>query len=158
MKAISPMIAVVLLIAFTVAVGGLLSVWFSTLTSSQTQTVSSDSEAQVKCASNSLTVSEVRYPSSGSPRIVNVTLTSAGSQVMKNVTITVVGGGASTNSIKYFNASGDDMVPGTAFATSINTTGGAVLPPDLVSVTSFCLNRYTVSGSCKSGDPCMKPA
>ncbi len=158
MKAISPMIAVVLLIAFTVAVGGLLSVWFASLTTSQTSTISSGSEALAKCASSSLAISEVRYPSSGSPRLVNVTLTSSGSQNLKNITITVVGGGASTNSVVFFNASGDDMIPGTAFATSISTTGGASLPPELVSANAFCQTKYTLSGSCKAGEPCMKPA
>jgi flagellin-like protein len=39
MKAISPMIATVLLIGFTIAVGAILSLWFTTFTRTQTATI-----------------------------------------------------------------------------------------------------------------------
>lgn len=158
MKGISPLIASILLIAFTVAVGGLLSVWFSTLTSSQTQTVQSSSESLAKCSSTSLSINEVRYVASGSSRIVNVTLSSSGTQSTKNVTISITGGGGTTNSIKFFNATADDFLPGAIFATSINTTGGALVPPEIVSVSAMCQGQYAIASSCKSGDACMKPS
>jgi flagellin-like protein len=41
-KAISPMVATVLLIGFTIAVGAILSVWFTTFTRTQTATVSGE--------------------------------------------------------------------------------------------------------------------
>jgi flagellin-like protein len=54
-KAISPMVATVLLIGFTIAVGAILSVWFTTFTRTQTATVSGEagcSGAYVKIFSN----------------------------------------------------------------------------------------------------------
>lgn len=157
MKAISPMIAVVLLIAFTVAIGGLVSVWFSNLTSSQTATVQSSAESLANCAASTLTVSEVRWGTTGTSRLVNVTVHSGGEENLKNVSITVVGLGGAISSPKFFNATGDDMTPGQFYATSMNVTSNVSgLPPELVSVTGVCKNSYSVRGECKSGDACMK--
>ncbi len=49
-KGISPMVATVLLIAFTVAVGGIVSVWMTGFTTSTTGSVESASTNQTKCA------------------------------------------------------------------------------------------------------------
>lgn len=157
MKGISPLIATILLIAFTVAVGGLLSVWFSSLTTSQTQTVQAGSDALANCATTSLSITDVRYVASGSSRIVNVTIASSGNQNLKNLTFVIAGGGAVTNSIKYYNSSGDDFTPGSIFATSIDTTGGASVPPELVSVSAICQGRLSKETTCKAGESCMKP-
>jgi len=158
MKGISPFVAAILLIALTVAVGGLLAVWFSTLTSSQTQTVSASSEQLAKCASSSLTINEVRYSSTGASSLVNVTTSAGGSQYMKNITISISGGGATSNSIKYYNATGNDLPPGGVFAASVNTSGGALVPPEIVSVSGICQGQYAISTSCKAGESCMKPS
>ena len=155
MKAISPMIAVVLLIAFTVAVGGLLSVWFTTITTSQTSTVQASGESLGKCAQNSLDIESVKYPSSLSPRIVNVTVASVGTQSVKNLTITVVSSGGTATSIKFFNATGDDMSAGTVFATTINASN-ITLPPELVKVNAFCQGR-SIAAECAAGQDCMNP-
>lgn len=157
MKAISPMIAVVLLIAFTVAIGGLVSVWLSTLTSSQTGTIQVSAENLAKCASSTLAASEVRWASPGTSRIVNVTITSGGTENLKNITITVAGPGGSTNSPKFFNGTGDDLIPGLTYATSMNVTANvSLLPPELVSVTGICQGSFAVRGECKAGEKCMK--
>lgn len=156
-KGISPFIATVLLIAFTVAIGALISVWFTNVTSSQTQTVQSGSDALSKCASTSMTVNEVRYAGNGSSSLVNVTVSSSGTQSLKNVTISVTGGGATTTSQKFFNATGNDFLAGTYFATSMNTSGGASLPPEIVSVSGLCQGQQAIVATCKTGDSCMKP-
>lgn len=159
MKGISPFIAVVLLIAFTVAIGGILSVWFSTITTSQTATVQSSSDALAKCSSTAISISDVRYNTSAAatPKMVNVTFSSSGNQNLKNVTITVTGGGSATVSRQYFNATGDDLLPGGVFATTVNTTA-ATIPPEQVIVNALCQSQYAISNVCKSGEPCMKPA
>ncbi len=157
MKAISPMIAVVLLIAFSVAIGGLVSVWFSTLTSTQTGIVQSGAENLAKCATSTLAVDEVRWLATGSSRTVNVTVSSGGLENLKNITITVTGPGGSTNSPKFFNGTGDDFIPGSTYATSINVTANvSALPPELVSVTGICQNSFAIRGECKAGEKCMK--
>jgi flagellin-like protein len=158
MKGISPFVAAILLIALTVAVGGLLAVWFSTVTSSQTQTVSASAGQLAKCASSSLTINEVRYSSDGTSSLVNVTTSSAGSQSLKNITISISGGGATSNSIRYYNASGEELPPGGVISASIDTTGGALVPPEIVSVSGICQGQYAISTSCKSGESCMRPS
>lgn len=156
MKAITPFISIVLLIAFTVAVGAVISVWFTTITTTQTSTVQSSSDALAKCASTSLTISEVRFAAAGTPKRVNVTLSSAGNENLKNVTVTVVGGGAVTTTQRFFNATGDDLTPGVLFATSVDATN-VTLPPEQVSANAFCQNQYAITATCKSGEPCMIP-
>ena len=59
LKAISPMIAVILLIAFTVAIGGILSVWLTSVTQTQTSTAGSYATKVSKCAGVSLAIKNV---------------------------------------------------------------------------------------------------
>jgi flagellin-like protein len=75
MKGISPMIAIILLIAFTVAVGGILSVWFSTTTTSQTGITGSAATNYTKCGGVGLSIQSasstlIRY---ANPSIQNIT-------------------------------------------------------------------------------------
>jgi flagellin-like protein len=56
MKGISPMIAVILLIAFTVAVGGILSVWFSTTTTSQTGITGAAATNYTRCGGAAINI------------------------------------------------------------------------------------------------------
>jgi flagellin-like protein len=60
-KGISPMIATVLLIAFTVAVAGIISVWVTTFTSSTTSTVSEKAEGELYCVYGGISVSSMKY-------------------------------------------------------------------------------------------------
>jgi flagellin-like protein len=60
MKAISPMVATVLLVGFTIAVGAILSLWFTTFTRTQTATITSSAACHggnVKVFSNVTTMS-----------------------------------------------------------------------------------------------------
>ena len=59
LKAISPMIAVILLIAFTVAIGGILSVWLTGLQQQQTTATGEYAEKVAKCASVSLSLTNI---------------------------------------------------------------------------------------------------
>lgn len=60
-KGISPMIATVLLIAFTVAVGGLISVWITGFTSTTTEEVGKQSETEIYCSYGGISVSSLSY-------------------------------------------------------------------------------------------------
>ncbi len=163
MKAISPMIAIILLIAFVVAIGGLIAVWFSGLTSSQTVTVETGASSLTKCATSTLEVISVRFPAGATSNItqalVNVTIRSGGTENLKNITISVSGSdGRSQNSIKYFNSTGDEFSSGSSFSASINVTNNVTLPPALVTVSGVCQNERTIIGECASGQTfCMKP-
>ena len=60
MKAISPMVAIILLIAFTVAIGGILSVWFPGLIRILTGPAEAAGEKVARCAAVWVRVEEVR--------------------------------------------------------------------------------------------------
>ena len=150
MKAISPMIAVILLIAFTVAIGGILSVWLSGLVSTQTSTVSSGSDKQIKCAGSALRISEVRYPSSPTSGrgSVNVSVIyDTGTEVLSNISVEVSGKGIVDSA-----TSTGTVVPGEGRALTFT----ANFPPDLVSARGLCQSNVPVVAECKSGQPCMK--
>jgi len=150
----SPFISTILLIALTVGVGSILALWFTSLTGNQTESVSASSDSVSKCAGTSLSIEQVRYPSDASTGRVNVTISSSGGQEMENLTITVAGGGASTTTQKFFNST--PMAPGQSFATSIDVTGGALLPPEIVTATALCDDTQPKRDDCKAGDACMK--
>lgn len=161
MKAISPMIAVVLLIAFVVAIGGLVAVWFSTLTGTQTGTVQSGVTSLTKCATSTLTLSAVRFPAGATSNVtqalLNITVVAGGTEPLKNLTFSIAAKGSSQASIKYFNATGDDLLPGLTFSASVNVTNNVTLPPETVTSSAICQSVIAVSDECKTGEPCMKP-
>lgn len=59
MKGISPLIATVLLIAFTVAVGGILSVWLTTFSRTSTDIIGSQSSTQLTCSYGGISLSNL---------------------------------------------------------------------------------------------------
>lgn len=157
MKGISPVIATILLVGITVGVIIIVNIWFPSLIGSQTETIESSSQQFTRCASTTIDLVEVRYPASGSPKLINVTISTSGSQNLKNVTVSIAGGGASVTSIKYYNATGDDLVPGVSFSAAVNATN-TTLPPELVTVSATCQGAFVLSDSCSAGQTCMKPS
>jgi len=89
MKGISPMVATVLLLAFTIAVGGIISVWLTGMTRTQTAGVTTSAQ----CASTRLDVTAKPYSAGG----LIITYTNLGPEVVypKNITVTC---GTVTNS------------------------------------------------------------
>jgi flagellin-like protein len=59
MKGISPLIATVLLIAFTLSVAGLLGGWFSGLTKTQTETIEKSSGETMNCTGSLVSIVDV---------------------------------------------------------------------------------------------------
>lgn len=59
MKGISPLIAAVLLIAFTVAIATLVAGWFSTLAGGTTEKVTNTTDLAVDCSAASINIKEV---------------------------------------------------------------------------------------------------
>ncbi len=165
MKGVSPMIAVVLLIAFTVAIGGIISLWLTSLTSTTTSSVSSSAEKQIKCASSTMTIKEVRYSTAST--IVNVTVAhETGTEKLYNLSIDVTGGGATSSNMTtaatgsrttYFNTTADPFEQGESASVSINTViGGATVPPEYIRARAYCQSDVPVVAECKSGQTCMK--
>ncbi len=146
------MIAVVLLIAFTVAVGGILSVWLSTLSTTQTTIVSSGTEKQVRCAASSISILEVRYPSGTSGCVapyncVNVTVRyDSGVEALSNITVEVSARGSINSSTSTARFS-----PGESRVVSLI----ANYPPEVASARGFCQDSVSITAECKAGQPCM---
>lgn len=135
-KGISPMIAVVLLIAFTVAVGGIMSVWMTSFTTSTTGSVDSAATNQTRCSGTYIDVISVSSSA--------VIITAKGSQSMYDISCYTDIGGNVTNITSV------DLAPGASFA-AIWERGDA----GSVICTGTCLN-IGKTGECKSGQSCWK--
>ena len=143
MKGISAMIATVLLIAFTVAVGGILSVWFTSFTRTSTASVENASVDQTKCSGT----------------YIDIVL------VDTNTTVIANRGSQTITGIVCYSGNGSSwglgsLSPGASNATqgwNINGTGGSYAAGfgTVMSCSGKCLT-IGVTGSCKSGDSCWK--
>jgi len=88
MKGISPMLAVILLIAFTVAVGGLLSVWMISMTRTQTGVAGAGAEKLIACSKSVLDIGRVVSTETNRNDTFNVeVIYYAGSEDLYNFTI-----------------------------------------------------------------------
>jgi len=139
-KGISPMIAVVLLVAFTVAVGGILSLWLTSYSTTTQESVGNATTDQIKCSGSRLdiTVENATF------QIVNPS-----TQLIKNVICYSSNGtdwqlgdisSASINASSWHNTQSQDGEYSTVHGSSIQCSG-------------LCLT-IGVSGECRSGQSC----
>jgi flagellin-like protein len=155
MKGISAIIASVLLIAFTVAVGGILSVWSTTLTTTQTQTVGNQTGGQIVC-SPAIIIDQVNLPSINTVGLLgvaglgalNVTFHNAGNQPITNVNVDVRNGSSMVSSLYGTLAGGDSGWK------SVNGILGNIT--DSVRVRGLCTNSIVVSDDCNPSKKCWK--
>ncbi|MEM5766043.1 MAG: archaellin/type IV pilin N-terminal domain-containing protein [Candidatus Aenigmatarchaeota archaeon] len=131
-KAVSPMIATILLIAFTVAVGGIISVWLTTYTRTTGASVSTATEDQIKCSGT--------YPYIYSVTGTAIFVTNPGSENITNITC-LAGDGSNLGSVS-------DLTPG-ALASKLWTRGSNTS----VICTGKC-RSIGVSGECRTGQTC----
>lgn len=134
-KGISPMVATVLLIAFTVAVGGIVSVWLTGFTNDTTGSVESASSNQTKCAGifiDIISVSETSF------MIMN-----PGAQAINDISCYSGNGTLITSDTIGLSAGGINSTFWTRNDSSSIICGGT------------CLN-IGVSGECKTGQTCWK--
>ena len=130
------MIATVLLIAFTVAVGGILSLWLTGYATTTTSSVEAATTNQTKCVGTYIDVISVDAGA--------VLITNRGSQTISNVNC-FVGNGTNLTSVAVASlASGAGNIG--------NWTRGAQTS---VLCTGSCLG-IGVTGQCKSGQSCWK--
>jgi hypothetical protein len=158
------MIAIVLLIAFTVAVGGILSVWLTTLTSTQTTTTGSAAEKQILCARSVLQISEVTSNLSSSDYSNVTVIYEYGTENLYNFSITFVDNArnsATTNNTltpQYNNSAGQYLSPGMMIVWQVTPAHGLSLGGSSlysVRVRALCQEDYPISSECKSGQSCM---
>jgi flagellin-like protein len=99
-KAVSDMIATVLLIAFTVAVAGIVSVWITGFTSDSTGQVSDETTRQLYCAYAGVSVSSLSYCGGYFSGVV----TNTNMKDIGNITLQIIFDNSSSQTIKL-NAS-----------------------------------------------------
>ena len=139
-KGISEMIAVVLLIAFTVAVGGIVSIWLTGFMSITQESVEASSTNQTKCAGTYIDV--ISVTSSG------VIITNRGSQDISTIQCYTSDGTAIPQ---------DEPSPGfggLSSGVSNSTTWGRGGNTSILCA-GKCIS-IGVTGECKSGQGCWK--
>jgi hypothetical protein len=157
MKAVSPFIATVLLIAFTIGVAGIVGTFIYRMVSTQSGETSSSSDKQVKCGSSVLEINEVKTDSDFSP--VNVTFTYInGNENLYNFTVYIIDTSThsiySTSTLPPSYTQSSPLLPGRQTFWSIGTSGlsGGLFS---VRIQGLCQQNYIISATCESGDECM---
>ena len=110
-KGISPLIAAVLLIAFTVAIATLIMGWFSTFTRTTTSSVTNATSLAVSCANARVTIRDV-YIQMGVSGLTNVVVENTGYD-----TLTITG-------LQLYNTTGHNF--STRFSPVTNFTRGGL--------------------------------
>ena len=127
------MIATVLLIAFTVVIGGIVSLWLTTLTTTTTGNVETSTGNQTKCAGAYIKVDRVG---------VNITIYS--NPTTESITgITIVLGNGST-----FTPTTASLTPGQAASFAIVRFGNTVY------IFKGLCRGTPIEGSCRDSDAC----
>ena len=146
MKGISPMIATVLLLAFTIAVGGIISVWLTGMTRTQTAGVTTAAQ----CASTRLDVSAAITNAVSANSNVQVTYTNLGPEIIypMNVTLTC---GTATNTT-FASEVGSALNVGFSNQKSMNVSAPCGTGNISVKVTAKCGSdqKGTVFGECSA--------
>mgnify|MGYP000383165667 CR=1 FL=1 len=135
MKGISPLIAAVLLIAFTVAVGGIISIWLTTFAKTTTGNVEASTTDITKCASTYLSLDKV-FVSQNRLIISN----------MGTASINLTNFTMSDGTIGYLGG----FIPGGSAVSKTVYIGSNTS----VTVKGLCLGSVPVEASCSSDQPC----
>ena len=143
MKGISPMIAIVLLIAFTVAIGGVMSVWLTGLTNTQTQQVSNQSSAQAKCTP-ALVIDLVKAPSVANGAL-NITFSNPSQQTISAITALI------PNNMTTITLSSTSLLPGDVGTARVNVSS----VPSFAKVGGTC-SGLPVSSTCENSMACWQ--
>lgn len=106
MKGISPLIASVLLIGFTVAVAGLVSVWLTSFTRTTTGTISDQGTEQVVCSFGGVGLSSLVFRDTSKNLTGNIENT--GTVNIGEITLQLLYGNATIRTI-YLCSSGDTV-------------------------------------------------
>ena len=154
-KGISPLIASVLLVAFTMSVAAVLVVWITDFTQQQTTTIGSRGEQQTFCAYSTLSIDRDDVSVLGNSTNVTVTY-SSGTETL-NITGIMV---RDTNGITYVittSPNTDAIVRNIGVGSSVKlinynfTAAGGQMPAGVswreIRVTGLCQSRYTVVGT-----------
>ena len=127
MKGISPLIAAVLLIAFTVAIATLIMGWFSSFTRTTTTAVSNSTTQAINCADARVSIRDIYLQSTGGA-------TGSANVIVENTGGTSVG----ITGLQLFNISGS------AFSVGFTTIGA---------LNKSQVTTFTITGASFDGCP-----
>lgn len=85
---VSPLIAAVLLIAFTMAVAAILTAWVTTFTQEQTGQISNETGSQIRCSFANIQILDADFGGTS----VTVAVTNTGDKDLTNVSVTAFSG------------------------------------------------------------------
>ena len=136
MKGLSPLIASIILIAFAVAIGGLISIWLTGFATKTTEYTSEQGDKSLQCSGARLQVdrvtdTEIVYSNPTAKTITGVTVYD---EVGRNLT---------------FNAT--DLLPGQVTNATWSRAGNTS-----VLLRGTCQGSVIVEGSCEAGRVCWK--
>ena len=143
------MVATVLLIAFTVGVGGIISVWITGFTQTSSKIVSKEGEGQILCSNGAIDLSNLRY--SSSTNNMSGIVKNNGRITLGNITLQVIGTNGTQRSIPLNDSeagsSGNYLAlrPGQIFSfnQSVGTVGSNY---DKVWIYSNCSSVTDIAG------------
>ncbi|MBI4176809.1 MAG: hypothetical protein HY516_00415 [Candidatus Aenigmarchaeota archaeon] len=152
LKGVSPLIAAVLLVAFTMATALVVVTWITDFTQQQTSNIGARGEQQTLCAYSTLSID--RDDISVISNITNVTVTySTGSEILNITGFTV----RDANGVTYVNTTSpntDSVVRNLGVGSSVKLTNYLLtgqIPSGVawkeVRVTAVCQSRYVVAGT-----------
>jgi hypothetical protein len=132
-----------------VAVGGILSVWFTGLATTQTAGIENKTGGVIKCVGG-LLIEEVKVPSSTST-VLNVTYTNNAQYSVSGIYVEIV------NASVVASEAGDtsSLTPGAMGVHTMSISTG--IPITRVRVRGSCEGQ-TISDDCEPGDACWKTA
>lgn len=133
MKGIDPLVATVLLIAFTVAVGGIISIWLTGFTQTQTAAVGSQASTSITCSNGGISLSSLGYCSG----YLSGQISNTGTITLGNISITVIYSNSTTTQKFCLNLTGS-----TVGALVSPCTGNFTLAPSELNTFNF-----TIGGS-----------
>ncbi len=153
MKGISPMIATVLLIAFTVAVGGIVSLWISGYTKTQTGQISSVSQDQIQCLNSILSIKSTSVNNDTATITVGY---DSGTLVLNDVKADIVCGGFSNVTSGASSISPGDVFIVKPFSSNCDNVSN---PINFERVRATCVGpstgtNFTITTECKKGQGC----
>ena len=157
-KGISPVIAVVLLIGFTVAVGAVLINWLGSLSGSHMEKTSEIADKQLKCSRSVFNIERVKFGN-----VTNVTVSyTHGTENLYDFTITFIDNTADFHNVpvlnmtpQYNDSAGQRFTPGMTAVWNIDTNSLRGTSLDSVHLSALCQKDYPISTECKSGQNCM---
>ena len=136
MRGLSPVVAVVILIAFAVAIGGLVSLWLTGFTQSTTEFTSEQGQKLTECAGVRLKVDSVTAN--------GIIYSNPSVQQITNITVFDQNGGNLTFNASNLNAG---QVTNITWARAQNES---------IFLRGICSGAIVVEGACESGQVCWE--